>query len=213
MGRSETDKKIGIFGGTFNPVHKGHINAAVKASSTLGLDSVIFIPVFIPPHKTAEDLAPWQDRMAMLELAVEKYFDFHVSDIEIKREGSSYSIDTLKELGNIYAGEFFFIMGTDSFASFKSWFKWNEILKATNLVVVSRPGYEADRVTLDQDGYYEEEKNQFTHKENKKIIFIEIDGIDISSTTLRKTWVDKDFSRKYLGEEIFQYIEKKRLYR
>lgn len=101
--------KIGIFGGAFNPVHNGHLNLAKHYLDELGLDKILFIPTNIPPHKSNEDFAGRKDRFNMLRLAIKPYDKFEVSDIEFKRDGKSYTYDTLLELKKIYKNAEFYL--------------------------------------------------------------------------------------------------------
>src|SRR3989338_1581087 len=106
--------KIGILGGTFNPVHIGHLILAEEAREKLGLDKVIFVPTFLPPHKDNSDIADASDRLMMIKLAIKKNRYFLVSDTEIKRNGRSYTIDTIKEFKEKFrADELYFIVGSD----------------------------------------------------------------------------------------------------
>ncbi len=106
--------KIGILGGTFNPVHIGHLILAEEVREKLKLDKIIFIPTALPPHKDNMDIAPAGDRLKMLKLAIKGNKFFGVSDIEIKRKGRSYTIDTIKELKNKFVNdELYFIIGSD----------------------------------------------------------------------------------------------------
>ena len=213
MGRSESKKKIGIYGGTFNPIHKGHINAAVKTREELEIDEILFMPVHIPPHKEPEDLVSWQDRIKMIELSISEEPDFKVSDMEIKRKGLSYTFDTLRELEEKINCELFFILGTDSFLSFKTWHKWEEILKIANLAVINRPGFRIKKELLLKDGYFLWRKNCFKHRINKTIYFIDIEGINVSSTQVRDNLLTIKERIVYVDEKVEDYIKQKGLYR
>ncbi|MDR3013079.1 MAG: nicotinate-nucleotide adenylyltransferase [Chitinispirillales bacterium] len=140
-----TDKRIGILGGVFDPVHCGHLSIAVLAREYFGLDKIIFIPSGIPPHKfdvtTSSD-----DRLNMLKLALDGIDGCEIWEGEIRRGGYSYTIDTLKELGDIYGGaEFYFIVGTDNLTDIPKWRSYEDIIKLITLCVAFRPGYEFDR--------------------------------------------------------------------
>lgn len=213
MARLGIDKKIGVYGGTFNPVHIGHLNAAKTALEELDLDEVLFIPVNLPPHKKSLNLVSSKDRLEMLRLALIKDSRFKISKIEIDRQGLSYTIDTLKELEKIYGVKLYFIMGSDSYISFESWYKWREILQTASLVVIKRPGYEIKKEKLLKDGYLEEEKNRFSHGIYKNIFFMDIKGIDISSTRIREVVDNSQKLMEYTGKRVSKYIERKGLYR
>jgi nicotinate-nucleotide adenylyltransferase len=132
--------KVGILGGAFNPVHAGHLNSALTVKEKLGLDKVIFIPTFNPPHR--EIAGPdAKNRLEMVAAAIKPYTpELEVSDLEIKRKGISYTVDTLKELGKAYKpANLFFIMGADAFKTFPKWHQFASLLKLANIVVTSRP--------------------------------------------------------------------------
>lgn len=135
--------RLGILGGTFDPIHQGHLFLAQKAQAQYRLDKVLFIPAFIPPHKTARrDMTPAPYRYKMAELALQKYPDFEVSDIEFNRPDISYTVDTLRLLKRKYPqAEFFLIVGEDSAAEFQNWKDFEDIRKMAVITAAHRPGY------------------------------------------------------------------------
>ena len=135
-------QKIGILGGTFNPIHYGHLAAAEEVCSRLKLDQVLFVPSFLPPHKQDEVIPSAAQRQEMVALAIAGNPHFSLSDIEVKREGMSYSIDTVAELRHLHpATDFYFITGLDSFMEIQTWKEWERLLSLCSFVVLSRPGY------------------------------------------------------------------------
>ena len=129
--------KIGILGGTFNPIHLGHLHLALEVRSKMGLDEILFIPAGIPPHKIDEDLASPADRFKMVEMAISDYPFFKISDFEIKRAEKSYSIDTVRALKkNHPSNEFFFIIGLDAFMEIESWKDSTFLLQTVHFIVV-----------------------------------------------------------------------------
>lgn len=133
-------KRIGIFGGTFDPVHDGHLKPAAQAVAALGLDGLVFVPAGIPPHKLDEPRTAFAHRFAMLALATQDDDRAIVSDIEIEREGPSYTFDTLSLLrARSGRAGLFFLMGSDSFAQISTWHRWDELLDLADLVVLRRP--------------------------------------------------------------------------
>ncbi len=138
--------RIGIMGGTFNPIHYGHLNSAAEITGMFRLEKVIFIPTFIPPHKNVKDIIEPQHRLKMTELAVESDPGFSVSSIEIDRKGLSYSIETINELKRIYSREveLFFIMGIDAFLEIHSWKDVKGLFQSCNFIVSTRPDYRRD---------------------------------------------------------------------
>lgn len=136
-------QRIGLFGGTFNPVHLGHLRIASEIRERLSLDLVIFIPTGNPPHKAMTEVISPEHRRRMVELAIAPYSFFKVSSIESERKGFSYSIDTVsalkKEMGD--SAEFYFIIGIDAFLEINTWKKADELLTLCNFVVIPRPGH------------------------------------------------------------------------
>ncbi|HOX54195.1 MAG: nicotinate-nucleotide adenylyltransferase [Candidatus Omnitrophica bacterium] len=189
-------KRIGVFGGTFDPIHNGHITIAEEVFKELSLDKIIFVPAHIPPHKLHAKIASAQDRYNMVKLAVGYNDNFEVSDIEINREGPSYSIDTIKELKeNIGTdSEFYFLIGSDSIAELKYWKDFNSLLKIVKFVVVNRPRYSFEGMP-------------------KGALRIQLRGIDISSSKIRNRIREKEPIDSLVPEKVKEYIIKKRLYK
>ncbi len=193
--------RIGIMGGTFNPPHKGHINAALAAKREIPLDEIIFMPAGIPPHKElAANSATTGQRLIMARLAAES-IGCSVSDIEIKRSGKSYTFDTVCELERMYPGsELWLIMGTDMFFSLESWYKAEELLKKINIAAVAR---EADDIeSLKKHGECLKEKY------GTRLHISSAEAVEISSTELR---AEKNL--KYIPDAVYKYIEENGLYK
>ena len=135
-------KRIGIFGGTFDPPHKGHLAIAEQAIKQLGLDSVYFVPAYIPPHKQQHSSTTAQHRMRMLKLAVRGRKKYRVSSLELKRGGISYTIDTLKAFKQRFPHiDFVLILGADNLEQFQSWKSPKTILQLSSLAVYKRKGF------------------------------------------------------------------------
>lgn len=187
-------KKVGILGGTFNPVHAGHLLLAEGIREKLSLDRVLFIPCCFPPHKNSVKLAPSKDRLAMVRLAIKGNPYFKVSNKEIKREGKSYSIDTLEDLYRMYKGDakLFFLMGSDNLSGLKKWKSIDRLIRLCTLVTAIRPGYK-------------------TKYPGVKVV--DIPTLPISSTNIRHL-INQGKTIKYLvPESVRKYILKNRLYR
>jgi nicotinate-nucleotide adenylyltransferase len=186
--------RLGILGGTFNPVHFGHLLLAQEALEQLSLEKVIFVPSFLPPHKTGEDLASADRRLRMVSIAVKDNRSFDVSDMEIERKSKSYSIDTLREFLSVYAeAELFFISGSDALKDLSSWKDIEEIKKIANFAAAARPGYGSEDVP------------EFVRT-------ISMPRIAISSSLIREK-IRKKRSIKYLlPEDLRAYIEDEGLY-
>lgn len=134
--------KIGLFGGTFNPIHSCHLTIATQIRERLSLDHVLFIPTGDPPHKPQDVLAAAHHRLEMVRLAIASNPTFSVSDVEVRRPAKSYSIDTVRALREYYGPDaaLFFIIGLDAFLEFPSWKQAADLLQACHFVVMSRPG-------------------------------------------------------------------------
>ena len=198
-------KKYGIFGGSFNPIHYGHLMICEYIKEEMGLDKVIFIPTGNPPHKEIEVSA--KDRYEMVKTAISPNPDFDISDIETTRVKLSYTVDTIRELKEIYKEEkLYFIIGMDSLFQLKTWKKIKDLSSEIEFVVAKRPGY------LDDEKINREIKYL---KENfgTKIILVETPLYEISSTDLRDR-IKKEKSLRYLiPKKVLNYIEESEFYK
>jgi len=146
---AEINNRIGILGGTFNPVHRGHLALAKSAIKVFDLGKVLFIPSAKPPHKTPHILASVKHRMAMLQLAIKNNPKFEICDIETRRTGPSYTIDTITQLRKINpSAEYFFIIGADSLQELHMWKQINDLLKLCTFVTFGRPGINAGKTKV-----------------------------------------------------------------
>ncbi len=134
--------RLGLLGGSFNPLHNGHLAIARQTREALGLDQVLFIPTSQPPHKPNGSLAPAQDRYEMVHIAIASDPAFAISDVEIRRPGKSYTIDTVRLLQQEYGAQtqLFFLIGLDAFLDFPSWREPQTLLELCRFVILSRPG-------------------------------------------------------------------------
>jgi nicotinate-nucleotide adenylyltransferase len=192
--------KIGVFGGTFNPPHKGHVRLANTAAEMLGLDKMIIIPSCIPPHKIPGSLARGEDRLEMCRLAFCKDSRFEISSMELDRGDKSYTVDTLNELKKMYPDdEIYFIIGSDMLETFTQWYRWEEILSLCFLCAASR-----------KNGFVPD-LSVYTEEQRKKIIFLEIEPFEVSSTQVRTELVKNEES-SLIPREVLEYINKNNLY-
>ncbi len=137
-------KRVGLFGGTFNPVHLGHLRAAEIVQEKFSLDEVLFVPSYIPPHKDTSDVVSPSHRLKMVELTLRSYSHFVPSSIEIDAMGKSYSIITLNRIKKLYPEALiFFILGIDAFLEIDTWKDYEHVLKRCFFVVINRPGYDS----------------------------------------------------------------------
>ena len=213
--------RTGIFGGTFNPVHYGHLRAAEETREALHLDRVVFIPCSLPPHKEAAGLAGPGARLKMLEAAVEDNPYFEISDIELKRGGKSYSIDTLRQLVGERAegGKTFFIIGMDSFVEIGIWKDYGNLFRVTDFAVVARPGYMEGKdpvellpVDIRHHFCYDAVSKKLLHRSGHVVHFLETTLIDISSTKIRECISGGRSVRYLLPPAVEKFIRKKGLY-
>lgn len=188
--------RIGILGGTFNPIHLGHLVLAEEAKEKLNLDKVIFVPAYIPPHKKDEEIVEANHRLKMVELAAKGNPCFEVSPFEIDAKTTSYSVETLREFKKRYGEDtkLFFITGADSLGELFSWKELDEIFKLSQFIVTNRPGYDIANVP-------------------KEIEVVTITSLEVSSSQIRKKIKENKSIRYLVPESVREYIIAKRLYK
>jgi nicotinate-nucleotide adenylyltransferase len=197
---------FGIIGGTFDPIHYGHLVLAEKAREAFGLEKVVFVPAAVPPHKIGEVTTTAVNRLKMTELAVADNPFFEVSRVELEREGPSYSIDTIRELKRQgFGDEAAFIMGFDTLLEVDSWRNYREFLSETKIITAFRPGY-----PILKD---EAEWPSFLREFIDRILVLSAPLIDISSTWLRVEMVYNRSIRYLAPDAVCDFIEANRLYR
>ncbi|SEP88103.1 nicotinate-nucleotide adenylyltransferase [Lachnospiraceae bacterium RM5] len=214
----QNKEKIGILGGTFNPIHIAHLIMAEYALEELNLDRILFMPSGNPPHKDKNLIISNDDRKAMIELAINSSEKFIFSDIELNRSGKIYTVDTLRILKETNPdNEYYFIMGEDSLLYFDNWKEPENIVKLANIVVARRNSGSSsnyDKSYLNDMDKKLLEKKAFLEKEyNADIFFLTMPNIDISSTVIRDR-IKSDKSINYLvPKEVLNYIKEKNLYK
>jgi len=192
-------KRLGILGGTFDPVHSGHLILAEQLKEELKLQKVIFIPSANPPHKGNCSVSSAEDRLKMVKLAIRDNPDFLISDIELKREGKSYTIDTLTQLLKLYKDYgLFFLLGSDAIDELPTWKEPDKIFQKVKVVIALRPGF--DRINPE---------NRFV----KKSFLIPINGLNISSTQVRERVKQGKSIRYLVPRGVEEFIQSKNLYR
>tara|TARA_B100001029_G_scaffold51375_1_gene41074 strand:- start:28613 stop:29260 length:648 start_codon:yes stop_codon:yes gene_type:complete len=204
---------IGIFGGTFDPVHKGHTEIIKNLFELIPLDKVIVIPNGMPPHKEASVSS--EERLKMVSSAFKNIDKVVIDDREIKKKDPSYAISTLKELiKENQEHSFIWIMGSDSFAGINSWYKWKDFLKLVNIIVMIRPNHE---IPEDSEAYKLLHKSHTINKASlssgtEKIFLLKIRPIDITSTDIRNKINEGEDVSNLLLEEVNELINKRNLY-
>ena len=198
--------KIGIFGGTFNPPHIGHVKTFEAFFNKFNFDKAYVIPVFTPPHKQIHSTTSTQDRLKMTRLAFEKISDkVEVSDLEIKRQGKSYTADTIRYFKEQGCDEIYFLCGTDMILSLSTWYKPDYIFQ--NAIIVYARREDELEITEQIANKIKEYERCF----DAKIIPLEIQALEISSTDIRNN-VD-EIGSKYLSPEVFEYVNRNKLYK
>lgn len=197
--------KLGIFGGTFNPVHNGHLALAEAALRAFGLDRVLFVPGFVTPFKQTQAIAPAADRLAMLRLAIGDRPNLDISTIELDRGGVSYTVDTLESLRTSRPDdEFWLLLGLDSLLSFGLWYRAHDILRLARVATLLRPGATLPPGNL--AGFDAEETALLRAR------IASGDCPDISSTEIRRRIAAGESTSGLLPDAVADYIRAHRLY-
>jgi nicotinate-nucleotide adenylyltransferase len=213
--------KIGLFGGTFDPIHWGHLRSAEEVSETFGLGRVYFIPAAVPPHKRGYTTTAARDRLRMVQLAVAKNPRFAASTAEISRAGVSYSIDTVREFAarRQPGDSLYFIIGLDAFREIGTWKDFAGLFPLCNFIVTSRPGSK-ERDPLKGTGIavkklfcYDFKSRAYRHESGKRIFFNELTDIAISASEIRALVRQGKSIRYLVPPEVEKYIKQRRLYR
>jgi nicotinate-nucleotide adenylyltransferase len=212
--------KTGILGGTFNPIHLAHLRIAEEVREACQLDEVVFIPAALPPHKSEQVAASFTDRLAMVQAAIADNPGFRVSDLEGRRQGKSFSVDTLAILRHADpTGERYFIVGLDSFRDIASWKEYVRLFELAHLVVTARPGVElpdplaALPVAVRNDFCYDDQLKKLRHRSGNAVIFLEETRLDISSTLIRRKVANGASIRYLVPPAVADYIDRYGLYR
>lgn len=198
--------KTGVFGGTFNPVHKGHIMLAEYCMDSVGLDRIIMIPTAVPPHKISNNLASENDRLNMCKLACRGKENFFVSDIEIKRQGKSYTYETLTQLKEIYPDDHLYtIMGADMFLTLNRWKNPEIIFEKSSIITIPR----------DKENKHELENfyNKVLKAMGASSVILPNPVMSVSSTFIRENLDNFNLISDMLDKGVYDYIIKNNLYR
>jgi nicotinate-nucleotide adenylyltransferase len=211
--------KTGILGGTFNPIHLAHLRIAEEVREACALDEILFIPAAVPPHKAVAGEISFVHRLAMIEAAIADNPTFRASDMEARRSGKSFSVDTLEILQQRDpSGERYFIVGLDSFRDIASWKEFTRLFELAHLVVTARPGVElpdpltALPVAVQNDFCYDSQPKKLRHRSGNAVLFLEETRLDISSTLIRCKVAAGESIRYLVPPSVAAYIHDHRLY-
>ncbi len=209
--------RVGVLGGTFNPVHFGHLELAETAIQEYSLDTVIFIPSKAPPHKTESELVSFSHRCRMMEIACENYPMFRYDCIEGQLPAPSYTIDTLRTLKKRLGEDctLFFIIGGDAFLDILTWKSFRQVLSQVSLIVGHRKDVDSRKmVDLALNIGYDRKKKSHWSSDwgGKDILFLDTIPVGVSSTFIRKISENDRELKKYVPLKVVEYIRDKRLY-
>jgi nicotinate-nucleotide adenylyltransferase len=198
-------RRIGVIGGTFDPIHYGHLAAAEEARVKVGLEKVIFVVAGLPPHKLDEEVTPVEHRLAMAGLGIASNPQFELSRVDVDRPGPSYTVDTISILQEQWGGEteLFFVLGLDSLVELPTWHEPHRLIRSCRLIAVSRPGFQVDLAQLEatMPGI------------SSRVEIIDMPEMDISSTDLQRRAREGLPIKYQVPDEVERYIEEHQLYR
>ncbi|NPV60344.1 MAG: nicotinate-nucleotide adenylyltransferase [Actinobacteria bacterium] len=209
MGRLRI-KRVGVMGGTFDPIHTGHLVTAEEALHQFGLDEVLFVPSAHPPHKEDRESLDPESRYIMAVIATATNPCFRVSRLELERPGPSYTIDTVRELRRLYGPntEIYFITGADAILEILTWKEPEKLLREALFIAATRPGYDLKRL---EESLPEEEKAR--HAESPRVLVMEIPALAISSTDIRRRVREGRPITYLVPQGVKEFIEKNGFYR
>ena len=214
-------QRLGLFGGTFNPIHYGHLRSAEEVAEALDLGQIWFIPAALPPHKSSSDVTSFETRLALTRLAVGRHRRLKVSEVEGRRPGKSYTIDTLHHFREEFGprGELYFILGMDSMLEIATWKDYRELFTLSHFVVLDRPGYDQDRLaeTLRRQVHPDFQplsaREGFQHPSGYRVLVQDTTLMDISGTRIRRLVREGRSIRYLLPEPVRRFILKNNLYK
>lgn len=203
--------KIGLFGGSFNPIHNGHLHLAESVKNACALDRVLLMPTGTAPHKSSAEYAPAEHRLAMCRLAAAPYDWMCVSDDEIRKNGKSYTVETLRDLQARYPYDQWTLMiGSDMLLTFDAWYCWQEILTRAAVCAVSRHTDDAELLRTKADVL---RRQMVTMNVDCEICVLSVRAFPVSSTQIREKVQKNENCSCLLPENVVQYIDEHDLYR
>ncbi|MGQ9860087.1 MAG: nicotinate-nucleotide adenylyltransferase [Thermodesulfobacteriota bacterium] len=211
--RSGNRRRVGVFGGTFDPIHYGHLRAAEEARESFDLDLVLFVPSAIPPHKPRRKVTNAFHRMEMVRLAVESHPAFRASDLECGRSGVSYSVETLNALkeGQAAEAEIYFLIGLDAFMRIHTWKSYEDLFRLSHWIVLERSGYgpmgrAALPATMRSFFRYDHDCRAWVHASGKRVFFKRFRSLEISGTEIRRLVREGRSVRYLVPEKVAHYM-------
>ncbi len=204
---------IGIYGGTFDPVHFGHLRTALEVKEIFGLDEVRLIPCSQPAHRNSPDSSP-KMRFEMLQLAVKGQPELVIDRRELDREGVSYMIDTLKSVRNEFSNcPLLLFIGTDAFEGLSGWHKWQLLFDYAHVVVITRPGYRQQKLSEFLSSKLSDNAEKLNQEDAGSLYFQPVTQLDISATAIRNIIRTGLNPRFLLPDNVIDYIKLKKLYK
>jgi nicotinate-nucleotide adenylyltransferase len=208
---------IGIFGGTFDPVHLGHLRAAEEIRESFGLERVYFVPASVPPHKRGKRIAGTDQRIEMLKIAIRGNAHLRLSELEIKRGGVSYSIDTVETFEKKY-DEIYFILGVDAFLEIGTWRRYDELFSHAHFIIMLRPmeGGQADFEVLPEAVRRDARRidaSTLEHVSGRRIYLKRVTQLDISSTRIREASRQGKSIKYLVPDKVERFIDQRGLYK
>lgn len=210
--------RVGLFGGSFNPIHFGHLRAAEEVREMLKLDLVYFVPASSPPHKAEGELAPAEHRLQMVRLATKGNRHFMVSDVEVRRAGRSYTIDTARHFTATlrHQAQIFILMGSDQFDELETWKECDELVRLCSLVVHTRRLHEDEKphvsvAALERFGYISEQ-DHYVNPSGQTLSFVQTTFFPISATQIRQKIQNNESVNYLLPSDVVDYIRRHALY-
>jgi nicotinate-nucleotide adenylyltransferase len=212
--------RLGLFGGTFNPIHNGHLRAGVEIREAFDLDRVLYLPAAVPPHKEVRGLLPFAERLRMVRLAVTGQPHLKASDAERKNPGKSYSIRTVQYFHRAFPGnlELYFIVGLDAFLEIPSWKEYRRLFTLCHFIVIDRPGYSRRHLAeflyreISPDFQSYPRQGRYVHPGGNSVFFKPVTRLEISSTFIRRLLREGRSPRFLVPEAVEEYLLKKGFY-
>ena len=204
---------IGIYGGTFNPVHYGHLRTALEVSDIFALDELRLLPCSQPAHRAEPEVSA-AERLQMLQLAITNYPQFSCDTRELERSGPSYMVDTLASIrAEIDEAPLLLFIGTDAFNDLTAWYRWQALFDYAHIVVMTRPNFELEPLSDFYTDKLVNDRQSLKLCPSGKIYFQQVTQLDISATSIRQMFAEQENTSFLLPESVIKYIQAKRLYR